>query len=160
MTVKIGAALVAVVVFAFYFVSATADEEKAWFDLGNCDFCKNLMAEEGLMDHITKWEHHNTHNGSLTIAVVDKEYVPAFKRAGKNMEMVAERLKNGEQVNMCGMCMSYGNLMQQGAKLEEIDSDNVFITMMYAEDPAVIEQIHMHTDRTNDELAKMSEMQE
>ena len=50
--------------------------------------------------------------------------------------------------------------MQQGAKLEEIDSDNVFITMMYAEDPAVIEQIHMHTDRTNDELAKMSEMQE
>ena len=87
---------------------------------------------------------------------VGAQPTPAVERLLVNQGTLArlERLKKGEMVNMCGMCMSYGSLMQQGAKWQEIDSDNVFISVMYADDPVVVEKIHMHTDRTNDELRR------
>jgi hypothetical protein len=137
--------------------SALAEEEKPWFDLENCAFCKNLSAEEGLLDNFPKWEHYNIHNGMLTLSVVEKEYIPAFKNAIANMNKVVKQLEAGENVHLCGMCESFGSLMMAGVKIEEIESENIFVSMMTSDNPEVVEQIHQHTDRTNDEYAKWLE---
>ena len=110
--------------------SMLAAQEKPWFDMQNCAFCKNLTAEEGLMDHITKWDHHNVDNGSVCITVVDKEYLEAYKRAMHNMEEVGKKLEQGEMLPMCGLCKAYGELLKMGAKRDMVESDNVFVSIM------------------------------
>ena len=37
-------------------------EEKPWFDMEKCGFCKHLLEDPEMLDHCT-WEHHNIGNG-------------------------------------------------------------------------------------------------
>lgn len=156
MTKFIGAGLV--VFAAALLLAPPAPAQQPWFDMQNCAFCKNITAEEGLMDHITMWDHHNTANGMVTITTIAPEYVDAYKRAMANMEKTGEAMKQGKMLPMCGMCQSMGMLMQQGAKYETVESGNVFVSMMYSDNPEVIQKIHEWTDHTNAEMKKMEEM--
>jgi len=149
--------IVALAFTLIVFVIATA-QDKSWFDMENCAFCKNLTAEPGLMDHITKWDHHNVKNGSVSVTVVDEAYLPAYKKAMMGMEATAKKMQAGEKLPMCGMCEAYGAAMMKGAQSEEVQSGNIFVSLMYSNDPEVINEIHAMTDRTNDEMMKMEEM--
>ncbi len=48
------------------------DEGKPWFDIHNCGMCKNMAAEEGLMDNLN-WETHKISNGMLNDEAVVKQ---------------------------------------------------------------------------------------
>jgi hypothetical protein len=150
--------IVALAFTLIVFVIATA-QDKPWFDMENCAFCKNMTAEPGLMDHITKWEHHNVKNGSVTVTVVDEAYLPAYQKAMMGMEATAKKMQAGEKLPMCGMCEAYGAAMMKGAQVDEVQSGNIFVDLMYSDDPEVISEIHAMTDRTNAEMKKMMETQ-
>ena len=155
----VGVSLV-VLSLALFCCIASAEAGEPWFDMENCAFCKNLTAEPELMDHMPKWEHHNVTNGSVSITEVDKEYLPAYKKAMANMEETSKKLEAGEQLPMCGMCKAYSALMMKGVKYEEVGSGNVFVLLMHSDDPEVVKEIHAMTDRTNEELKKMEEAEE
>lgn len=142
------------------FMIVIAGAGKPWFDMENCDFCKNLTAEKGLMDHITKWEHHNVKNGAMTISVVDKGYIPAYKRAMAKMEEVGKRMEAGEKVTTCGMCDAYSAVFMQGAQWDVIETDNIFVTIMWSDKPEVVTDIHKMVDHTNKEMAMMEKMKD
>ncbi len=129
-----------------------ADEEP-WFDLTNCAMCKNLAAEEGLMDSM-KWEVHKIDNGMLSVAVIPAEHQAAFARAGEKMEAVVGKMQQGEQLPLCGFCKSYGNLAMHGAKSEEIHTKAGHISLTTSSDAKVVAMIHAHADRTNAEYEK------
>ena len=158
MMTKVVRGLAVLLLMVLFTIPAMADE-KPWFDMENCAFCKNLLAEEGLMDHITMWEHHKTNNGSVTITVVDEKYVEAYKHAMAMMDEVGKEMEQGKQVYMCGMCEAYGALMMKGAQWEVVESGNVFVTMNYSDDPEVVKEIHAMTDRTKAEMAKLEKME-
>lgn len=130
--------------------------ENPWFDMEKCAICKNLTAEPGLMQHFQKWEHFNTTNGLVSLSVVDKEYVSALKKAAANMDAAAANLGKGPMPYLCGSCLAYGEIMQAGAKYEEFESDNIFVSTLTSDKPEVIAKIHAWTDRTNAEMAKMA----
>jgi hypothetical protein len=148
--------LLGIAVIATAAVSGEEQAGKPWFDLDNCAICKNLKAEEGLLEHM-KWETHLISSGSLSVAVIPADYEPAFERAGKNMEAVVKRMEGGEQVNLCGFCTSYGQLMMAGAKSEEIHSIAGHISMTTSDKPEVVEKIHAHAKTTIDEFKKWME---
>ena len=127
-------------------------EETQWFDL-TCGICKNMAAEEGLMDNL-KWETHLIENGSLSVMQIAKGYQEKMERAHKHMTEAGEKLKSGEQMHLCGFCQSYGKLMMSGVKTEEIDTAAGHISLMTSEDAAVVKQIQAHAQRTIDEYEK------
>jgi hypothetical protein len=110
--------------------------------------CKNLT-EEGLIEHI-EWENHLIKNGLITVSRVDEEYEPAMKRAEQKMTAVGAKLQSGEQMPLCGFCMSYGQLMMAGVQIEEIETEFGYITLMTASDPELVKMIHAHGQHTND----------
>jgi len=147
------AALVAVVAFA-------GEEEKSptnspWFDLENCDFCKHLSAQEGLMDHMD-WENINFAAGSMSVTTVAPGYEDKFKKAIQLMEEAGKKMMAGEKLHMCGMCQSMGELFQTGkAQYESFETKGGWVSLTTSTDPETIKKIHAHTDRTNEEFAKM-----
>jgi hypothetical protein len=48
-------------------------EEKPWFDMENCDFCKNLLEDPKLMENMT-WDVHEISSGILFTTVVKPEF--------------------------------------------------------------------------------------
>ena len=150
--VKISTAILALSLIC---LASATEGEKAWLDLENCAFCQNLTSQKGLMNNITKWEHHKVKNGAISITEVNRDYLSAYKTAMAGMETTSKKIQGGETLPMCGMCEAYGALMVKGVQWEEVGSDNVFVLLMHSNDPEVVKEIHAITDRTNDEMKKM-----
>lgn len=133
---------------------AADTEEKPWFDMVNCGFCKHLMDDPELLNHCT-WEHHNVANGMVSVTTVEKDYLPSYRAAMARMEEVGKKMEQGEMVPMCGMCTAMGGLMMKGVKWENVPTQHGDVTVFTSDDPAMVAEIHAFTDKTNKELAKM-----
>jgi hypothetical protein len=125
-----------------------------WFDLENCSMCKNMTAEEGLMEHM-HWENFVIKDGWLTVTRVDPGFEEAFGRSMKNMEKTGQKLMSGEQMYLCGFCQSYGGLHMAGASFQTLETDVGYIDLVTSTDPEIIKKIHAHAERTIDEYKKM-----
>lgn len=134
--------------------AAFAAQETPWFDLEKCDMCKNMTAEKGLMEHM-EWENHLTKDGMMSVTVVAEGYEEAFHRSMKNMEAAGQKMMSGEKLYLCGFCQSYGALHMAGANFENFETEAGYINLVSSTDPAVIEKIHAHGQRTIDEYEKM-----
>jgi hypothetical protein len=146
-------------------MGALAADEKAdmamagskWFDMPNCEFCKNLIEDEHLLENMT-WEHHDITNGCLTITTVSPEYMDSYKKAQDAMMTVGEEMQSGKrnpmEVKMCGHCQAYGGLMMAGAKTEYVKGDAAEIVLMTADDEATIKKIKEFAEKNRVELAK------
>jgi hypothetical protein len=133
--------------------------ETPWFDLENCAFCKNLTAEEGLMEHMT-WENFVIPTGMMTVSTVAPGYEDKFQNAMKNMEETSKRLMAGEQLPMCGMCQSFGMIWATGKMdYKMFDTKAGHIELTTSSDPEVVAMIQKHAQRTIDEYAKLEQME-
>lgn len=140
-------------------IEKTAMTEAPWFDMENCAFCKNLTAEEGLMQHMT-WENYVIPTGMMSVSTVAPGYEAKFQNAMKNMEEAGNRLMAGEKLPMCGMCQSFGMLFATGKMdYKMFDTKAGHIELATSTDPEVIAMIQKQAQRTIDEYAKMEQME-
>ena len=147
--------LLAVFAVATLFLPATfAAQGDPWFDLDNCKMCQPMTQEKGLMENM-EWENHLTADGMMTVTVIAPGYEKAFESVMKKMEATGEKLMAGEKMHLCGFCQSYGGLQMAGATFENFVTGGGLINLVTSRDPAVIEMIHEHGQKTIDEHAKM-----
>ena len=112
------AAALCLTVAAVALASPTANQ--SWFDLENCSACKAMVAEPGLMEHM-QWENHVIATGCMSVTVVDPDYAEPFARAQKNMGEVFAKVMQGEDLPLCGLCSSMGELHAMGASMESME---------------------------------------
>ena len=143
--------VVAAVSFA---VTGGSAKDKPWFDMENCEICKAMVAEEGLIENMS-WENHVISTGMMAVTTVAADYQEAYKNAKTHMHEAIEKAVSGEKVNMCGFCTSFGELHKAGVKFEHFDTKSGEIMVATATDPELIEKIHAHVERAIDEFAKM-----
>jgi hypothetical protein len=131
--------------------------ESGWFDLENCAFCKNLLTDPELLEHMT-WETHRIENGMMYITVVDPGYQKSYVAANKAMEKLGNDMMTGAvnpmQVKMCGSCAEFGQLMMAGVEMENIDGDAADIMLITSTDPQMVAKLHAYADRNNKEMAE------
>ncbi len=134
--------------------------ESAWFDFENCEFCKNLMEDPGLLEHST-WENHPIKNGSINIITVDPAYAESMATAEKKMNELGMKIQAGEvnpmTLTMCQSCQTFGMLMMGGVNMERVEGDAAIITLLTSDDPSVVTRLHEMAQRNTEELAKMME---
>ena len=125
-----------------------------WFDMQNCGICKCMGDHMDIMGDIT-WETHKLPNGVMSVSVIPDEHKATMKEAHDKMMGAVKRFEEGESMDLCGHCESYGELLGMGAQKHEIESSIGTITIMTSDDPEVVKKIHAHTDRSNEEYKKM-----
>ena len=131
-----------------------------WFDMENCEFCKNLMENPKLMDNMT-WEWHNISNGAMSIATVKPEYKEAYEKAMASMEALANDMQTGKrnpmEVKMCGQCQAYGMLVMGGAKAEYVRTGVADISLITSDDEAMVKKIQEYAEHNRTEMVKWHE---
>jgi hypothetical protein len=132
--------------------------ESGWFDMENCVFCKNLIEDPGLLPHMT-WESHKIANGMVQIFTVQPQYKQSYAKCMQAMETIGNDMMSGKvnpmEAKMCGSCAAYGQLMMAGAKNEHVPGDAADVSLITADDPALVVKIHEICDRNNKEMALM-----
>ena len=129
-------------------------QEKPWFDLQNCSFCKHLTTDPKLMENMT-WDHYDISNGVISVTTVNPEFMASYKKAMDEMEKVgAEMTKGKTDVYMCGNCEYYGKMMQAGVKFEYVPTKTGVIVLFTSDKPEVIDMIKKYGQRNREELAK------
>ncbi len=139
--------------FALLGAGAALASEKAWLDLENCGMCKNLMADQDLFDHMT-WDTYLLAGGMMEVTTYPAGYDERYKKLMATFEACGAKMMAGEQMPMCGMCTSYGQLMMSGAKMDQVQTKAGWVTVMSSQDPKVVAMIRTHGQRTIDEYAK------
>lgn len=134
--------------------SAITAQEMSWFDLTNCQICKHMSEQEGLLEHI-QWENHVIPDGMLSIAVVPSAYRSKMDAAHEQMHNAGEKMAAGESLKLCGFCESYGALMAEGAKSTELKTVGGDIHMLTSDDPQLVAKIQTHAEKSIDEFKKM-----
>jgi hypothetical protein len=137
--------------------SGVMAEDGEWFDMPNCEMCKPMMDQPGLLEHAT-WEQHNISNGIMSVTTVTPEFMPQFDKARAAMEAVSKRMMAGEEVHLCPMCQAMGACFAKGLKAETVNTKHGQISIMTSDDPKVVAEIQAWAKRTNDEMAKMEAM--
>ncbi|MFH2049110.1 MAG: hypothetical protein ABIJ12_06660 [bacterium] len=155
----------------FAFVSFAGDDEgqvgqdmamadAPWFDMPNCDFCKNLIKDENLLKNMT-WENHEIHNGFVSITTVKPEFKAAYMEAMGAMMQLGNDMETGkvkpEEVKMCNYCKNYGMLMEAGAKFDYVMGDAAIVTVVTSDNPETLEKIKKFNERSIMEMAKWEE---
>lgn len=143
-------ALVALVLVA---AVMAADQEKPWFDMKNCAFCKELAAQPGLLEHM-RHEYHNIHNGIVSVTYIDKDYRDEFAAMHQGMGKVVADMQAGKPVQMCQHCAKIGEFYQKGVRMEEVKSSDAIIVIYSSEDTALIADIQAFGARCTEELAE------
>ncbi len=134
--------------------SSFAGDEKPFFDMVNCTFCKHLMDDPQLMPNLA-WEHFKIANGLVTMTTVeDDALMPAYKACCAKMEEAGKQMQTGQMLPMCGMCTQMGTLIMKGVKWEQFTSKHGDISLMTSDNPEVVKEIHALADRIEVEYKK------
>jgi peroxiredoxin family protein len=149
-------ALVAFAAIAFLASGQLTAAEKPWLDVQKCAACAPYLAQPGLMEH-ANMAFYPVATGMLEVTTVPAEYEAAMKKAQSQCNEIVLQAQRGEKVYLCGMCTDLLKLSEEGAKIDQVDTAAGHILAVTATDPALIQKIHAHVDRTKAEMMKMSE---
>ncbi len=152
---KIFKVLFLVLAVALVCTAVWAGDEKPWFDLKNCAFCKtfDLGNDDYLVDHM-KGEYHDLPNGFLAVMSVEDAYKDKCTKAQEAMQKVAMDMQaSGQTPQMCGHCSTYGELAMVTTPVE-IKSDIAMISMMTSDKPEVVAKLHAFAQKNREEMVK------
>ncbi len=133
---------------------ASAAPVGGWFDLENCAMCKNLTDDQELFANM-EWDNQLFANGLVEVTSVPAHFKERYEKLMAKMQATVSKMQGGEQLPMCNMCLSYGELMMAGATMDQLISGDSHITVISSRDPKVVEKIRKHGQTTIDEYAKM-----
>ena len=74
---------IAMAIMAVALIAVAVAQEKPWYDMKNCEFCKPWSTPE-MMKNFT-WDQVDTANGVLTIGLFPEKLRPAYKSASAEM---------------------------------------------------------------------------
>ncbi len=132
-------------------------QEKPWFDLQNCAFCKEVGAQPGLLEHMNT-EYHNISSGFLSITKIDPEYLSLYEKMKAGMQkMVADMQSTGKIPYMCRHCSKYGEFAMAGVKMEEVETGYGIIHMAMSSDSTMVTKLQEFAKRTDVESKKYKE---
>lgn len=144
----------ALVVALALLVSALAFAGDAkWIDMDNCEMCKPMAQQKGLMENMT-WEQYDLSNGIVSITTVKPDYMDEYKAAKLEMDKSVARMQQGEQLNLCGSCMSLGMIMMKGVKSEEVPTSNGELWLLTSDDPELVSALQEWAAKNKAEMKK------
>lgn len=132
-----------------------AADTEPWFDMEKCEFCKQIVAQPGLMEHMNN-EYHMLHNGLLSITHIDKEFQPAFAKAQEGMGAVAKEMQAGKQVTTCRHCSTLGSLYMAGVMPDAIKTGDNIIVVYTSNDTTMVKKIQEFGKNSADFFAAMA----
>ena len=133
---------------------AVASAPAGWFDMANCEMCAPMMAEKGLMEN-TKWESFSIATGMMNVMSVPSSYEAAFARAHEKCNALGEKLQKGETLKLCGSCTAMGQLLGQGAKMDQVNAGSSHVVLLTATEPSLVAKIQAYEKKNVEEMAKM-----
>lgn len=142
---------------ALLVAGASTAGELAWFDMVNCSMCKNIMKHDGLMQSIT-WEQHPITNGVVSVTTVDPKHIDSYRSCHADMEMVGQKMGQGETMPLCGSCTALNNAIMHGVGMEYVKTSTGDVWLLTSDKPELVAEIQGWAKRNDEEKAKMKKM--
>jgi hypothetical protein len=145
--------VIAVAIMAVALVVVAVAQEKPWYDMKNCEFCKPWSTPE--MKKNMTFDQVECASGVLTVISFPESFRPNYKAASAQMDAISKKAATGEKIQMCGSCMAMGSFFMRGAKMEEIPTKSGVVLLMTASDSTLVGDMHKWAQRNADEEKKM-----
>lgn len=145
--------VIAVAITAVALVVVAVAQEKPWYDMKNCEFCKPWLTPD-MMKNCT-WDQVETANGVLTVGLFPETFRPKYRAAYDQTQALSMKAAAGEKVHMCGSCEAMGSFLMRGARMEELFMKSGVAMLMTATDSSLVADMHKWAKRNAEEEKKM-----
>mgnify|MGYP001271584551 CR=1 FL=1 len=145
--------VIALAIMAVTLVAVAGAQEKPWYDMKNCEFCKPWSTPE-MMKNL-KADQLEISNGVMTLFIFPESFRESYKKASAQMDAISKRAATGEKIQMCGSCEAMGSFFMRGAKMEEVPTKSGVVLMMTASDSSLVADMHKWAKRNAEEEKKM-----
>jgi hypothetical protein len=145
--------VIAVAIMAVASIAVAVAQEKPWYDMKNCEFCKPWSTPE--MVKSCSWDQHAISNGVVTLGLFPESLREAYKKASAQMDALGKKAAAGEKIQMCLSCETMGSFFMRGAKMEEIPTKSGALMLMTASDTTLVGDMHKWAKRNAEEEKKM-----
>ncbi len=143
----------AVAIMAIAMVAVAVAQEKPWYDMKNCEFCKPWLTPE-MMKNCT-WDQREVSNGVMTLCFFPESFRESYKKASAQMGALSKRAATGEKIPICGSCEAMGSFFMRGAKMEEVPTKSGVVQLLTASDSSLVADMHKWAKRNAEEQKKM-----
>ena len=145
--------VIALAIMAIALIAVAVAQEKPWYDMKNCEFCKPWSTPV-MMKNCT-WDQREISNGVMTVGLFPESFRDTYKKASAQMEALSEKAVFGEKIQMCGSCETMGSFFMRGAKMEEVPTKSGVVQLMTASDSTLVADMHKWAQRNAQEEKKM-----
>ncbi len=148
---------IVVILLGLVAFAAMAQTEKSWFDMENCGFCKEIVKQPGLMEHMHT-DYQNISNGVVSVTNIDDGFWDEYEKAEVGMQKVSEGFQTGQVPPMCGHCMKMGEFFMKGVSMEGVKSagQNCVVFIYQSPDSATVVELQAFGQKSLEEQAKMT----
>jgi hypothetical protein len=145
--------VIVVAIMAVALVAVAVAQDKPWYDMKNCEYCKPWTTPE-MMKNCT-WDQREISNGVMTLCFFPESFRETYNKASAQMGTLSMKAAKGEKVQMCGSCEMMGSFFMRGAKMEEVPTKSGVVQLMTASDTTLVAEMHKWAQRNVDEEKKM-----
>jgi len=145
--------VIVLAIMAVASIAVAVEQEKPWYDMKNCEFCKPWSTPE-MMKNVT-WEQLETANGVLTVTLFPESFRPNYKAASGQMQELSMKAAAGEKVKMCRSCETMGSFFMRGVQMEELYMKSGVVMLMTSSDSSLVADMHKWAKRNAEEEKKM-----
>ena len=137
--------VIAAAVMTVALIAVAVAQEKPWYDMKNCEFCKPWSTPE-MMKNMTS-DQVECASGVMTVISFPESFRSNYKAASAQMDALGKRAATGEKIQMCGSCETMGSFFMRGAKMEEIPTKTGVVQLLTANDSSLVADIHKWAKR-------------
>jgi len=146
--------VIAMAIMAVSLIAVAVAQEKPWYDMKNCEFCKPWSTPV-MMKNCT-WDQREISNGVMTVGLFPESLRETYKKASAQMDALGKRAAAGEKIQMCGSCETMGSFFMRGAKMEEVATKSGAVQLLTASDSTLVGDMHKWAKRNAEEQKKMT----
>jgi len=145
--------VIAVAIMAVALAVVAVAQEKPWYDMKSCEFCKPWSTPE--MTKNMTFDQVECASGVLTVISFPESFRPSYKAASAQMNALSAKAATGQKIQMCGSCETMGSFFMRGAKMEEIPTKSGVVQLLTASDSSLVADMHKWAKRNAEEQKKM-----
>jgi hypothetical protein len=132
-----------------------AGEKLAWFDMENCEFCRQLAKDPDFLSCL-HMETHKLSNGIVTVYEVAPEKMEQYRALHNQRRAILKKKLHGGEVQLCGHCQRVVELIESGCAREYVPTSTGGLCLFTAEQDKLREEIWSFHEKNEEMKQKMA----
>jgi hypothetical protein len=102
-----------------------------------------------------QWETVRISNGIASLESVPSQFLDDYREVNEKMQHTADRLMRGEEMYLCGFCLTMSSLIREGARHEYVPTSTGGLSLLTSPDVKMQQRIWRFYEKAEEKKGEL-----